>query len=154
MTGNPPAQYEDTPPYDKSLITAATAMPVVIMTPIFLLLAYSEPELTPIALILLFLVPLVVVMFPYSFGVPARVVVTEKGIAVRHGKLLRIEIPASSLVSIELKPPPWWFNIYYLFANAQWVYVRKSTGLLKWWSIPATSAARLKVILDSLSTAQ
>jgi hypothetical protein len=115
-------------------------------------MAYSDSELTAIALILLVLVPLIVVAIPYSFGVPAYVVVTEKGIVVRHGKLLRIRIPASSLISVELRPPPWWFNIYYLFANAQWVYVRKSTGLLKWWCIPATSGVRLKSVLDPFVT--
>ena len=142
--------FEDIPPYDQSLIAVATAMPIVIMSPIFLLMAYSEPALTAASLILILLVPLIVLAIPYSFGVPAHVTVSQKGVIVRHGKLLRIRIPSKSIISTDLKPPPWWFNLYYLFAPAQWVHVRKSTGLLKWWYIPATSGARLKTTLDSL----
>ncbi|MFX1272820.1 MAG: hypothetical protein ACFFAX_14125 [Promethearchaeota archaeon] len=142
--------FEDSPPYDKSLIAVATIMPIVIMTPIFLLMAYSEPALTAAALILIVLVPLIVLTIPYGFGVPGYVSVSEARIVVRHGRVLCIRIPIGSIISTDLRPPPWWFNLYYLFAPSQWVHVRKSTGLLKWWYIPATSAARLKTILDSL----
>jgi hypothetical protein len=106
--------------------------------------------LTAASIILIFLVPLIVLTIPYSFGVPAHVTVTEMGVVVRHGKLLRIKIPKSSIISTDLKPPPWWFNLYYLFAPAQWVHVKKRTGLLKWWFIPTTSGVKLKTTLDSL----
>jgi hypothetical protein len=142
--------FEDSPPYDKSLIAVATIMPIVIMTPIFLLMAYSDPALTPVALFLTVLVPVIVILIPYGLGVPGYVTVTKSRIVIRHGRLLRIRIPISSIASTNLKPPPWWFNLYYLFAPSQWVHVRKSTGLLKWWYIPATSAVRLKTVLDSL----
>jgi hypothetical protein len=150
MADNMRILMEDIPPYDRSLIYVATIMPIVIMSPIFLLMGYSEPTLTAASLVLIILVPLIVLTIPYSFGVPAHVTVTEKGVVVRHGKLLRIRIPSNSIISTDLRPPPWWFNLYYLFAHAQWVHVKKSTGLLKWWYIPATSGVRLKTTLDSL----
>ena len=142
--------YEDIPPYDKALIAVASIMPIVIMTPIFLLMAFSDPTLAPAALVLIVLVPIIVIMIPYGLGVPAHVTVTESGIVIRHGRLLRIRIPISSIISLDVKPPPWWFSIYYLFSPSQWVFVKKSTGLLKWWCIPATSGTKLKTALDSL----
>ena len=150
MAGNTRFLFEDTPPYDRSLIAVATIMPIMIMSPIFVLMAYTDPTLAAAAAILIVLVPLIVLTIPYGLGVPAHVIVTEKGVLIRHGRLLRIRIPGPSFISADLRPPPWWFNLYYLFAPSQWVHVRKSTGLLKWWYIPATSGVKLKNLLDSL----
>ncbi|MFX1265751.1 MAG: hypothetical protein ACFFH0_10260 [Promethearchaeota archaeon] len=149
MADNTRFLFEDTPPYDRSLIAVATVMPILIMSPIFLLMAYSNPALTATEAILIVLVLLVVLTIAYGLGVPAHVVVTEKGIVVGHGRLLRIRIPSTSIVSTDLRPPPWWFSLYYLFAPAEWVHVRKSSGLLKWWYIPVTLGVKLKTTLDS-----
>jgi hypothetical protein len=117
MIGNTHLLFEDTPPYDRTLIAVATIMPIVIMSPVFLLMTYSEPALTAVALVLIALVPLIVLIIPYSLGVPAHVTVTEKGIIVRHGRLLRIRIQKGSILSSDLRPPPWWFGFYYLRAS-------------------------------------
>jgi hypothetical protein len=142
--------FEGTAPYDRSLVQVATVMPIVIMSPVFLLIVYSEPALSWMAILLFILIPTIILTTVYGLGVPGRVTVSEWGIVVKHGLLVRVKIPHEKIVSTTLEPPPWWLSYYYLYANAQWLRVGKSTGLLKWWYIPTSSASRLKMVTDSL----
>ena len=142
--------FEDTPSYDRTLIAVAVAMPIVIMGPVFFLLAYSEPALSQVAFMLFILVPVIILVFPFALAVPTSVMVSRSGVSVKHGLFLRIRVPSSRIISSEIKPPPWWFNLYYLYPNAQWVHIRKSHGLLKWWYIPTKSARRLVVALEEI----
>ena len=150
MTDIPRSTFEDTPPYDRSLVKVGTVMPIVIMRPVFLLMAYSEPALTGVALALFILVPLVILMTVYGLGVPGDVMVSDWGIVVSHGLLIKIRIPVENIVSTVIEPPPWWLNYYYLYSNAQWLRVRKTSGLLKWWYVPTSSASRLKLAIKSI----
>ena len=142
--------FEDTPLYDRTLIAVAVVMPIVIMGPIFFLLAYSEPALSQIAFMLFILVPLIILAFPFALAVPTSVMVSRSGILIKHGLILRIRVSSSHIISSELKPPPWWFSLYYLYPNAQWVHIRKSRGLLKWWYIPTKSARRLMAVIEEI----
>jgi hypothetical protein len=120
------------------------------MGPVFLLLAFSEPTLRGFALALFIIVPLIILMTVYGLGVPGQVVVSDWGIVVKHGLLVRIRIPVEDIISLNIEPPPWWLNYYYLYANAQWLRVGKRLGLLKWWYIPTTSASKLKLVIESV----
>ncbi len=142
--------FEDTPPYDRTLIAVAVAMPMVIMGPVFLLLAYSEPALSGVALLLFIIVPVIILVFPFTLAVPTSVLVSKSGILIKHGLFLRIRVSSGRIISSELKSPPWWFNLYYLYPTAQWVHIKKSSGLLKWWYIPTKSARRLMVALEEI----
>jgi len=142
--------FEEKAPYDQSLVRVATIMPFVIMTPVFLLMAYSEPALSGLAIVLLFLIPAIILTTVYGLGVPGVVVVSHWGIVVKHGLLVRIRIPAKEILAITIEPPPWWLNYYYLYANAQWLRIGKASGLLKWWYIPTSRANRLKQVIESL----
>jgi hypothetical protein len=150
MTENKSTVFEDSSPYDRSLVRVATVMPIVIVGPVFLLLAFTEPALRGFAIALFFIVPLVILMTVYGLGVPGRVVVSEWGVVVKHGLLVRIKIPVEDIMSITNEPPPWWLNYYYLYANAQWLRVGKKSGLLKWWYIPTTSTTKLKLVIESV----
>ena len=150
MIENKSTVFEDTAPYDQSLVKVATIMPIVIVGPVFLLLAFSEPALRGFALALFLIIPLVILMTVYGLGVPGKVTVSEWGIVVKHGLLVRIKIPVEDIMSITIEPPPWWLNYYYLYANAQWLRVGKRAGLLKWWYIPTTSATKLKLAIESV----
>jgi len=150
MTDEISTIFQDIAPYDRSLVNVAVIMPIVIMSPVFLLMAYSEPALSGLALSLFFIVPAIILTTVYGLGVPGTVVVSDWGIIVKHGLLIRIKIPRKTIVSTTIEPPPWWLNYYYLHANAQWLRVGKSSGLLKWWYIPTTSATRLKLAIESI----
>ncbi len=132
---------KDSPPYDATYIRIGGVMVIVILGPVLFLIAYSEPVLIPLSLGLVILIPLIVIGAPYIFGVPARVAVDESGARVRHG-LVTINMPAEDINQVEIQDPPWWLSIWYLFPDAQWVRIRKSRGLLKWWYFPTTSAVR------------
>jgi hypothetical protein len=142
--------FEDTAPYDRSLVKVATVMPIVIVGPVFLLLAFSEPALRGFALALFIIVPLIILMTVYGLGVPGQVMVSEWGVVVKHGLMVRIKIPIEDIMSLTIEPPPWWLNYYYLYGNAQWLRVGKRAGLLKWWYIPTTSATKLKLAIESV----
>lgn len=148
MTNPPRRIFEDTAPYDQSLVKVAMIMPIVIVGPVFLLLAFSEPALRGFALALILIIPLVILMTVYGLGVPGKVTVSEWGIVVKHGLLVRIKIPVEDIMSITIELPPWWLNYYYLYANAQWLRVGKKSGILKWWYIPTTSATKLKLAIE------
>lgn len=143
---------EDTAPYDESLVRVSAVVPIIIIGPVFLLMAFAEPALTGLALILFILIPIVILTTVYGLGVPGRVTVSEWGIVVRHGVFVRIRVPVEDIVSLSVEPPPWWLNYYYLYANAQWLRVGKRTGILKWWYVPTTSAARLKIAIESIKS--
>ncbi|MGY5874393.1 MAG: hypothetical protein RTU30_01495 [Candidatus Thorarchaeota archaeon] len=132
---------KDCPPYDATYIRVGGAMVIVILGPVLFLIAYSEPVLIPLSIGLVVLIPLIVVGAPYTFGVPARVVVDKSGAKVRHG-LVTIRMPAGDISQVDIQNPPWWLSIWYLFPDAQWVRIRKSRGLLKWWYFPATNAVK------------
>ena len=142
--------FKETAPYDQSLVKVATVMPIVIMGPVFLLLAYSEPTLRWVALALFVIIPLLILMTVYGLGVPGQVMISEWGITIKHGLLVTIKIPVEDIRSITIEPPPWWLNYYYLYANAQWLRVGKKAGLLKWWYIPTKSATNLKLAIESI----
>jgi hypothetical protein len=150
MTDDSNIVFQDIAPYDHSLVNVAAIMPIIIMSPVFLLLAYSEPALSGLSLVLFILIPTTILTAVYGLGVPGRVVVSEWGIVIKHGLLVRIRIPREAVVSTTIEPPPWWLNYYYLYANAQWLRVGKTSGLLKWWYIPTTSATRLKLVIESI----
>jgi hypothetical protein len=150
MTENQPRTFHDIAPYDRSLVNVATIMPIVIMSPVFLLIAYSEPTLSGLALGLFFIVPAIILTTVYGLGVPGTVSVTAWGVVVKHGLLVRIRIPREAIVSTAIDSPPWWLNYYYLHANAQWLRVGKSVGFLNWWYIPTTNATRLKLAIESI----
>ena len=149
MNGISRSIFEDTAPYDQSLVKVAAIMPIVIVGPVFLLLAFAEPALRGFAIALFFIVPLLILMTVYGLGVPGKVEVSEWGLVVKHGLLIRIEVPVEDIVAITIEPPPWWLNYYYLYANAQWLRVGKRSGILKWWYIPTTSATKLKLAIES-----
>ena len=99
MTENSPMIFNDRAPYDRSLVNVAAIMPIVIMSPVFLLMAYSEPALSGLALSLFLIVPAIILTTVYGLGVPGKVVVSDWGIVVKHGLLVRIKIPQKDITS-------------------------------------------------------
>ena len=142
--------FDDIAPYDRSLVNVAAIMPIIIMSPVFLLLAYSEPALSGLAIILFILIPTIILTTVYGLGVPGLVVVSNTGIIVKHGLLVRVKILKDEIVSTSIESPPWWLNYYYLYANAQWVRVGKTSGYLKWWYIPTSNATKLRLAIESI----
>ena len=140
---------QDHPSYDVMYIRAGAAMVVTILAPVFFLLAYSEPALTPLSVILVILIHLLVIGAPYIFGVPGRVIVSKGGAKVSHG-MVTINMPADEIHHLEIRNPPWWLSVWYLFPEAQWVLLRKREGLLKWWYFPTTNAVKFIEAVKSI----
>ncbi len=135
---------QDKPPYDHVFIRAIAFACFFVMSPVFILIFLMEPTWGYWGLILWIIVPLFVYSVPYLLVVPTKVVVTRNQVWVKHGRLWRIKIPIEAITGSEVMDyPPWWANFQYFYPTAQWVHITKTSGVLKWWYIPATSATQL-----------
>lgn len=143
--------FSDTPPYDRVFIRAIAAGVFFVMSPVFLLLFYTASDLAAWALILWIGVPVIVMVIPYLFIIPAHITITRDRLQVRHG-LWSIRIPIEQIALAEVvEYPPWWANFQYFFPNAQWVHLEKSSGKLGWWYIPTSSAAECVLAIHGIA---
>lgn len=134
----------DSPPYDHEFIKVIAFACLFVMAPVFIMIFLFEPEWGYWGLVLGVLVPIFVAAIPYLLVVPTKIVVSSSQVRIKHGRLWTIRIPIERIVHSEvLDHPPWWGNFQYFFPHAQWVYLRKSSGILHWWYVPTTSATRL-----------
>ena len=137
----------DFPPYDSTFIRAIAFGCFFVLSPVFIMIYLFEPNWGYWSLILWLIVPAFVYSIPYLLVVPTKVALTEEQLYIKHGKLWTIKIPIANIINSEvMDQPPWWGNFQYFYPYAQWVHITKTSGLLSWWYLPTTSAAR--VVLD------
>lgn len=141
------ALFVDRPPYDVVLARAVSFAAFFVLSPVFILMAYTEPSYTGWLILLWLFIPLFIIAIAYLLIIPGQITVTRKNVTSKHGAW-SVKIPLAHIQDLEvLRYAPWWVNFQHFYPNAQWVHVTKSRGLLKWWYIPATSATQLVVAI-------